>query len=300
MLERVGFSAEDFDRYPHEFSGGQRQRIALARALIVRPRLVVADEPVSALDVSVQSDILSLMADLQADLDIALILVSHDLSTVREVCDRVAVMYLGELVEFGPTDRVFEEPTHPYTEALISAIPDPDPAQESASISLSGTVPDASNPPDGCRFHTRCPAVIQPPELDLEQDVWRRLLDARDAIAAGSVEVDAIRELYAADRGRDPDELTARENAAALRAEFDLPEQLSDPAAERALADALERLTAGNTQEAATRLAEIVETPCERTRPTRKPVRSDQSVACHLHHPPEELEDEDRLGVEYE
>ncbi|ESS07263.1 MAG: oligopeptide/dipeptide ABC transporter, ATP-binding protein, C-terminal domain protein, partial [uncultured archaeon A07HB70] len=141
LLERVGLAAEDYDRYPHEFSGGQRQRIAVARALVVNPRLVVADEPVSALDVSVKSAVLDLLADLQAEFGIAMVFISHDLSVVREVADRVAVMYLGEIVEMAPTERLFEAPEHPYTEALLSAIPRPDPDAAARTIQLSGSVP---------------------------------------------------------------------------------------------------------------------------------------------------------------
>ncbi|MFB6280906.1 MAG: ABC transporter ATP-binding protein, partial [Haloferacaceae archaeon] len=263
LLERVGLDAADYDRYPHEFSGGQKQRIAIARALVVNPRLIVADEPVSALDVSVKSSILRLLADLQDEFGIAMVFISHDLSVVREVCDRVAVMYLGEIVELAPAERLFEDPQHPYTEALLSAIPRPDPDAPGRTIRLSGSVPSATDPPDGCRFHTRCPKVIPPADVDLARAVWRRVLDLRDRVADGGLDVEAVRELRAADRGRDPADLTERDVAAALRAEFDLPGTLGDPTAERVVADALAALAAGDREAAAAALDEAFVTPCE-------------------------------------
>nr|WP_254663395.1 ABC transporter ATP-binding protein [Haladaptatus sp. W1] len=162
LLGRVGLSAEEFDRYPHELSGGQKQRAALARALILNPDLLVLDEPVSALDVSVQAEILSLLSDLQSKFDLSLLLISHDMGVVREICDRVAVMYLGEIVERGSTEDLFRDPQHPYTRALVSAIPTPDPDAATHRVTLRGDVPDAASPPSGCRFHPRCPSVIPP------------------------------------------------------------------------------------------------------------------------------------------
>ncbi|MGV2620699.1 UNVERIFIED_CONTAM: dipeptide ABC transporter ATP-binding protein [Halobacillus marinus] len=157
LLDTVGLSRKFADRYPHEFSGGQRQRIGIARALAINPKLIIADEPVSALDVSIQSQVLNLMKDLQQELDLTYLFIAHDLSVVDFISDRIGVMYLGKLVEVGERDAVIQNPQHPYTKALLSAVPVPDPKAKRERIVLEGDLPSPSNPPSGCPFHTRCP-----------------------------------------------------------------------------------------------------------------------------------------------
>lgn len=174
MIEKVGLNPYHAKRYPHEFSGGQRQRIGIARALILDPKFIVADEPVSALDVSIQSQVLNLMRDLQKEFGLTYLFIAHNLSVVEHISDRVGVMYLGKLVELANRDAFFANPRHPYSKALMSAIPIPNPRLKRERVILTGDVPSPINPPSGCRFHTRCPVVVE--QCKVEEPAFREVV----------------------------------------------------------------------------------------------------------------------------
>jgi oligopeptide/dipeptide ABC transporter ATP-binding protein len=202
LLEKVGLDPQHYNRYPHAFSGGQRQRVNLARALSVNPDFIVCDEPVSALDVSIQAQVLNTMRELQAEFDLTYLFIAHDLSVIRHISDRVAVMYLGQLVELADKEELFENPQHPYTRALLDAIPVPDPRSDSRKATLSGDVPSPIDPPSGCRFRTRCPSLIQPAAYDLTAAAWSNTLAFQRAVRRRTFETtdpEAIRERFFAD-----------------------------------------------------------------------------------------------------
>jgi peptide/nickel transport system ATP-binding protein len=195
LLERVQLDPRQMWRYPHEFSGGQRQRICIARALSVEPRLIVCDEATSALDVSIQAQILNLLRDLQDEFRLTYLFITHDLGVVRYLADRVAVMYLGQIVEEGETERIFQDPRHPYTQGLLAAVPTVDPERRGVSARIGGDVPSPTNPPPGCRFHTRCPQAFprcgqeQPDFFAAEDGGSRCFLSEPEPPAAGPVDV---------------------------------------------------------------------------------------------------------------
>ncbi|WP_207586506.1 oligopeptide/dipeptide ABC transporter ATP-binding protein [Halomontanus rarus] len=205
LLDTVGLQREHYYRYPHQFSGGQRQRIGIARTLTLEPEFIVLDEPVSALDVSVQAEVINLLEDLQDEFGLTYLFIAHDLSVVRHICDRVAVMYLGHIMELGPTEELFTDPANPYTHSLLSAIPEPDPTVEKERITLHGTPPNPRHPPDGCPFSTRCPARIRPDQYEhLDNELWTRINTLREVLRererADRTVTDRIREML----GKDP------------------------------------------------------------------------------------------------
>lgn len=285
LLRRVGLEGSDADRYPHEFSGGQKQRIGLARALAVNPDLLVADEPVSALDVSIQAEILSLMQELQDEFDLAILIISHNLGVIRQICDNVGVMYVGEIVERGPADAVFTDPQHPYTQALLSSMPTPDPHLNRTSVELTGDVPSPASPPPGCRFHTRCPQIIPPDSLDIEQSTWRRVMDVAQQIYTESIDPDGIREsVITMDdaTGIEPEEVDFEAFAKRLREEYDVPEHLGSASLESTLEQATRAVFDDEIENAKAVLNETFSTPCRTEVPEEMSVGPDHVASCHL------------------
>ncbi|MFC7098530.1 ABC transporter ATP-binding protein [Halobaculum marinum] len=291
VLEDVGLGPAEvyLDAFPDELSGGERQRVAIARALVVDPDFIVCDEPVSMLDVSIRAGVLNLMKELQSEYDLTYLFISHDLSLIRYMCDRAGIMYLGNMVEQGPTDDIIDDPKHPYTEALFDAVPDVELGEDRRRANATGEVPSPRNPPSGCRYHPRCAHIIPPDSWAGSQEAFRRAYQFKLKVRRGEVSAESAESADVTDPERllengltldIPEEYrTETENeSAGTRVDLgavDLPATTRD-----ALVEAAESVLAGDTEAALATLDDAITTPCEDRQPQPQQSGS-RRVACH-------------------
>ncbi|WP_312908715.1 ABC transporter ATP-binding protein [Natronosalvus caseinilyticus] len=280
LLEKVGLQREHYYRYPHQFSGGQRQRIGIARTLTLEPEFIVLDEPVSALDVSVQAEVINLLEDLQDEFGLTYLFIAHDLSVVRHICDRVAVMYLGNIMEIGPTEELFTDPSNPYTHALLSAIPEPDPTSEKHRITLQGTPPNPRFPPEGCPFSTRCPARIRPEEYKhLSHELWMRLDTLQEILRERERAERSVSERVKELLGRETRFGTIDEIYDELFSDVSVPEEVQS-----VLDEIAEHVRRNDEATALEVLAADFESVCGSEHPEYYPVGESNRVSlCHRH-----------------
>lgn len=280
LLNTVGLREEHYYRYPHQFSGGQKQRIGIARALALQPDFLVLDEPVSALDVSVQAQILNLLKDLQDEFGLTYLFIAHDLSVVQHICDRVAVMYLGNIMEISETEALFTDTQHPYTKSLLSAIPEPDPTIDRDRLTLRGTPPNPRSPPSGCPFSTRCPMKIRPEEFrDIHDDTWGSIETFRTVVRERSSQNPKLTEYVRELLGRDPDTVNADRLYEETFGDINLPDEV-----EAYINEALEILRTETPEATHAFLEESFDGVCDNEEPEfHKRDSSTHLSYCHRH-----------------
>jgi peptide/nickel transport system ATP-binding protein len=277
-LEDAGLEPSHFNRYPRQFSGGQQQRVGLARALVLKPDLLVADEPVSKLDVSVQAQILNRLTDLQSEYNLSMMFIAHDLSVVRHIADRVAVMYLGEIIEVAPVDELFENPQHPYTRSLLSAVPRIDPTAGGERVILEGSVPTPIDPPSGCRFHTRCPAVIPPEPWTHGQKLFKAAFTYRIVLGNEEVEIGSVKDRIEADDREASDDAIVQYM---LEHTYSGDLEATPSGIVETLRSATERYVDGERGAATETLREAFPSPCVDEHPSMIEALDGHIAACH-------------------